>query len=129
MSNEVVVECHSLDDARNRAVRKLEELIGSSLGGHVKIVVGKNMGGSSPLAGNEVGTEYRASKGWGRIRLDFDPTKGPHYNVETRSEAYAFCFPYTGHEGAGGMWWQLSEEEKAAVQEWMGRIGARRGIR
>ena len=92
MSNEQVIECTSLDDARNRAVRKLEELIGSSLGGYVKVVVAKNMGGNSPLAGNEVGTEYRTSTGWGRIRLDFDPTKGPHYNVETRSEAWAFCF-------------------------------------
>ena len=126
---EVTVDCASLDDARNKAVKKLEELIGSSLGGYVKVVVAKNMGGGSPLAGNEVGTEYRASKGWGRIRLDFDPTKGPHYNVETRSEAWAFCFPASGIEGAGAMWWQLGEEEKAAVQSWMQRIGARRGVR
>lgn len=129
MSNEQKVDCTSLDDARNRAVRKLEELIGGSLGGYVKIVVAKNMGGGSPLAGNEVGTEYRTSKGWGRIRLDFDPHKGPHYNVETNSQAWAFCFPFTGHEGAGAMWWQLGEEEKAAVQEWMHKIGSRRGLR
>jgi hypothetical protein len=126
---EQVIACASLEEARNKAVKKLEELLGSSLGPYVKVVVGKDMGGSSPLAGTEVGVEYRSSKAWGRIRLDFDPNKGPHYNVETRSEAWAFCFPSNSHEGAGGAWWSLSEEEKAAVQKWMGRVGQGRGTR
>ncbi|MRG95700.1 hypothetical protein [Polyangium spumosum] len=126
---EQVIDCGSLEEARNKAVKKLEELLGSSLGPYVKVVVGKDMGGSSPLAGTEVGVEYRSSKAWGRIRLDFDPNKGPHYNVETRSEAWAFCFPASSHEGAGGAWASLGEEEKAAVQQWMRGIGQRRGTR
>jgi len=126
---EQVVECSSLEEARNKAVKKLEELLGSSVGPYVKVVIGKDMGGGSPLAGSEVGVEYRSSRAWGRIRLDFDPTKGPHYNVETRAEAWAFLFPANSHEGTGGAWWSLSEEEKAAVQQWMAGIGQRRGPR
>lgn len=123
---EIVVDCQSLDEARNKAVKKLEEIIGSSLGPYVKVVVGKNMAGNSPLAGTEVGVEYRSSKAWGRIRLDFDESKGPHYNVESRSEAWAFTFPSSP---SATSWAFLSEEEKAAVQKWMHGIGQRRGIR
>lgn len=120
------IDCNSMEDARNRAVRKLNELTGGALGPYVKIVVGKNMGGGSPLAGTEVGVEWGKR---GRIRLDFDPDKGPHYNVETQSENWAFCFPYNGHEGTGNAWAELSEDEKEAVREWMHRIGQRRGTR
>ncbi|WP_438015660.1 hypothetical protein WMF18_33010 [Sorangium sp. So ce315] len=123
---EYSVDCSSMEDARNRAVEKLEELTGGSLGPYVKVVIGKNMGGDSPLAGVEVGVEWGKR---GRIRLDFDPFKGPHYNVETRHENWAFCFPYSDHEGSGNSWAILSDEERQAVKEWMRRIGQRRGTR
>jgi hypothetical protein len=123
---ELVVECHSMEDARNRALSKLDDLTGGSLGPYVKIVVAKNMAGKSPLAGNEVGVEWGKR---GRIRLDFDETKGPHYNVETQIESWAFCFPYNGHEGPGAAWVTLSDDERDAVREWMAGIGQRRGTR
>jgi hypothetical protein len=100
---EHIVDCHSMEDARNKAVQKLSDLMGGGLGPYVKIVVAKNMGGNNPLAGAEVGVEWGKK---GRIRL-----------------------PYNGHNGAGGAWAEISEEEKAAVVEWMARIGARRGPR
>ncbi|HTN84698.1 MAG TPA: hypothetical protein VL242_13455 [Sorangium sp.] len=123
---EYKIDCHSMEDARNLAVSKLDELTGGSLGPYVKIVVAKNMGGDSPLAGAEVGVEWGKR---GRIRLDFDPVKGPHYNVETRYENWAFCFPYNDHGGTGNAWATLSDEERQAVKEWMQRIGQRRGTR
>ena len=123
---EYVKECHSMEEARNLAVSKLDELTGGRLGPYVKIVVGKNMAGKSPLAGSEVGVEWGKR---GRIRLDFDDDKGPHYNVETQIENWAFCFPYNDHGGTGGAWSEISEEEKQTVRDWMARIGARRGRR
>lgn len=120
------IDCYSMEDARNQAVAKLSELMGGGLGPYVKIVVAKNMGGSNPLAGAEVGVEWGKK---GRIRLDFDPSKGPHYNVESRTENWAFCFPYNGHNGLGGNWATISDEEKEAVKEWMAKIGSRRGPR
>lgn len=117
------VDCASMEDARNRAVRKLEELTGEDLGPYTKVVIAKNMAGRSPVAGAAVGVEWGKR---GRIRLDFDEAKGPHYNVETQDENWAFCFPYNGHEGPGGAWSTLSEEERAAVTAWMARIAQRR---
>ena len=123
---EHIVDCSSMEDARNKAVQKLGDLMGGGLGPYVKVVVAKNMGGGNPLAGAEVGVEWGKK---GRIRLDFDPTKGPHYNVESKTENWAFCFPYNDHNGVGGAWATISEDEKAAVVEWMARIGSRRGPR
>jgi hypothetical protein len=123
---EQVVDCRSMEDARNQAVRKLGELTGGGLGPYEKVIVAKNMAGRSPLAGTEVGVEWGKQ---GRIRLDFDDTKGPHYNVETPIENWAFCFPYSDHEGPGAGWATLSDDEQDAVREWMHRIGQRRGTR
>jgi hypothetical protein len=120
------VTCHSMEDARNRALQKLDELTGGSMGPYKKVIIGKNMGGDSPLAGTEVGVEWGKR---GRIRLDFDPEKGPHYNVETPSGNWAFLFPYNGHEGTGASWTNLSEEEKLAVRQWMHGIGQGYGTR
>lgn len=122
MSLEQIVHCTSMEDARNQAVRKLEELLGAAHGPYERILIGKNMAGNSPLAGAEVGPEWGKR---GRIRLDFDPTKGPHYNVESRDQNWAFTFPMNTHVGQGASWSMLSQEERKAVVEWMQRISKR----
>jgi hypothetical protein len=115
---EIVVHCKSLEDARNQAVAMLERLGGVG-GPYAEIFVAKNMGGNSPLAGARCGVVHR--KPWIRLRLDFDPNKGPHYNVESDAGDYAFTFT----NAIGESWENMGDEERAEVRAWMGRIGQR----
>jgi hypothetical protein len=116
------IECASLEDARNQALARLESVAGP-LGGNYKVHIG-NLGA---LAGAEVGVQ--GSGPYRRIRLDFDSNKGPHYNVEFKGESWAYCFPYNDHTGQGPRWSQVPEEERHAIEEWMARMGRRRGPR
>ena len=88
--SEQVFSFSTLEQARNAAIRWLEER-SATFGPHRKIEIGR-MG---VLEGKEVGVSSVDDLFW-RIRLDFDPRKGPHFNVEhgrgmTRRKA-AFCF-------------------------------------
>jgi hypothetical protein len=80
----------TLEQARNAALKWLEER-SASFGPHRKIEIGR-MG---VLQGKEVGVSSVEDPFW-RIRLDYDPQKQAHFNVEhgkgmTRRKA-AFCF-------------------------------------
>lgn len=116
------IHCSSLEDARNQALMRLESIAGP-LGGNYKVHIG-NLGA---LAGSEVGVQ--GSGPYRRIRLDFDYNKGPHYNVEFKGESYAYCFPHNDHNGQGAAWASVPDEERAAIEEWMRSMGARRGPR
>ncbi|MFO0611238.1 MAG: hypothetical protein U0414_01525 [Polyangiaceae bacterium] len=116
---EIIVQCTSLENARNQALARFAQEGGHG-GPYTKIVIAKNMGGNNPLAGARVGVEF--TKPWIRLRLDYDPFKGPHYNVESNTGSWAFLF--TNVHG-GIPFAEMSEEERSAVQEWMGGIGAR----
>jgi hypothetical protein len=77
--------------ARNAAIAWLEAN-GVSFGPHRKIVIGR----LGVMKGAEAGVESSAGKYW-RLRLDFDPIKGPHYNAEFGKKGsvvkQAFTFP------------------------------------
>jgi hypothetical protein len=89
---EPVTECLFLERARNEAIKWLESR-GVTFGPYRKIVIGR-MG---VLQGKEVGvrTEEGQFPFW-RLRLDYDPGKGPHFNAEFGSglfrEKRAFTF-------------------------------------
>ncbi len=85
---------YSQEQARNGAIKWLEER-GVQFGPHQKPSIGRLGVG----LGNEVGVEGTAGVYW-RLRLDWDPSKQAHYNVEYGKGAdrvkAAFCF--TGDE-------------------------------
>jgi hypothetical protein len=90
---ERTIRLASQEQARNAAIQWLENH-GAVFGPHRKVEIGR----LGVLAGAEVGTSASQSPFW-RIRLDYDPAKGPHFNAEfgrgpSRSKA-AFCFPGT----------------------------------
>jgi hypothetical protein len=90
---ETLHRCNSLEQARNAAIKWLEER-GVVFGPHRKIEIGR----LGVLAGKEVGVSASQKPFW-RIRLDYDPVKGPHFNVEVNEgaqrEKAAFTFPGT----------------------------------
>jgi len=80
----------TIEQARNAAIKWLEDR-SVSFGPHRKIELGR----IGVLAGKEVGVSAIDDPFW-RIRLDYDPGKQAHFNVEygkglTRQKA-AFCF-------------------------------------
>ncbi len=81
----------SIDQARNAAVAWLESR-GVVFGPYRKIEIGR----LGVLAGQEVGVSA-ADKPYWRLRLDFDPVKGPHFNAEfgegLKRGKKAFVFP------------------------------------
>ncbi|HVJ87515.1 MAG TPA: hypothetical protein VM452_17785 [Caulifigura sp.] len=81
----------SIESARNAAVAWLENQ-GVVFGPHRKIAIGR----IGILEGHEVGVEATEVPYW-RLRLDFDPAKGAHFNAEFGTRAarrkVAFCFP------------------------------------
>src|SRR5215471_1186124 len=83
--------CLSIEEARNKAIAWLENL-GAVFGPHREIQIGR----LGDLAGKETGVESSGVQYW-RIRLDFDPGKGAHFNVEFGKGASrkkkAFSFP------------------------------------
>lgn len=81
----------SVDEARNSAIEWLENR-GGSWGGSREITIGK----FGAMGGQESGVETTDGTNR-RLRLDFDPIKGCHYNAESGKgkgrEKKAFCFP------------------------------------
>lgn len=80
----------TIEQARNAAIKWLEDRA-VQFGPHRKIEIGR----LGVLKGKEIGTSASQEPYW-RIRLDYDPTKGPHFNAEagkgaTREKA-AFLF-------------------------------------
>jgi hypothetical protein len=90
---EPVEKCGSLEQARNKAIAWLESK-GVVFGPHHKIEIGR----LGDLKGSETGVSSTIPPFW-RLRLDYDPSKGPHYNVEYGSGPgrlkHAFTFPGT----------------------------------
>ena len=67
----------SIEQARNAAIAWLEGQ-GAVFGPHRKTEIGR----LGILAGHEVGVSATEKPYW-RLRLDYDPVKGPHFNAET----------------------------------------------
>lgn len=88
---EEVTQCVSHEEARNKALAWMEDW-GGPIGPYYEIEIGRLGAG----AGMEVGVSATIDP-YRRIRLDFDPWKGPHYNVEvgkgSKRMKHAFCFP------------------------------------
>src|SRR4029079_16141285 len=84
----------TVEQARNAAIAWLEER-GVEFGPHRTIPIGR----LGVLAGSETGVASSRKPFW-RLRLDYDPAKGPHYNAEfgegTSRQKAAFAF--TGSE-------------------------------
>lgn len=80
----------TIEQARNAAIAWLE-LRGVVFGPHRKIEIGR----LGVMRGSEVGVSATQKPYW-RLRLDYDPLKGPHFNAEvgegTRREKMAFGF-------------------------------------
>lgn len=90
---EEVTHCTTYEEARNKALAWMETW-GGPLGAHYEIEIGRLGVG----LGLEVGVSSTLDP-YRRIRLDYDPVKGPHFNVEIgkgmgRSK-HAFTFPGT----------------------------------
>jgi hypothetical protein len=87
---EVVHRFGTVEQARNAAVRWLETR-GISFGPHRKVEIGR----LGSFQGVEVGVRSTQQPFW-RIRIDYDPTKGTHFNVEFgksgKREKAAFTF-------------------------------------
>ena len=81
----------SIEQARNAAVAWLESH-GVVFGPRRKVEIGR----LGVLAGHEVGVSATEKPFW-RLRLDYDPIKGAHFNAETGEgatrEKRAFSFP------------------------------------
>jgi hypothetical protein len=88
---EPITRLASLEQARNAAIEWLQRR-GAVFGPNRDIVIGR----LGAMEGSEAGVQSTAGPFW-RIRLDFDPSKGPHYNVEFGTGAqrlkHAFAFP------------------------------------
>jgi hypothetical protein len=88
---EEVVHCDSYDEALNKAIEWMDAN-GGPIGPYYNIVPGRLGAG----LGMEVGVSSTVDP-FRRIRLDFDPFKGAHFNVESGKGAgrikAAFCFP------------------------------------
>jgi len=83
----------SIEQARNAAIWWLESR-GVVFGPRRKVELGR----LGILAGHEVGVSA-AEKPYWRLRLDYEPDKGPHFNAELGQgagrEKAAFAFPGT----------------------------------
>ena len=81
----------TIERARNAAIKWLENQQ-VSFGPHRKIEIGR----LGVMTGQEVGVSASQDPFW-RIRLDYDPAKLAHFNVEcgkgTSRQKAAFCFP------------------------------------
>ncbi len=90
---EPVYRFSTIELARNAAIAWLESH-GAVFGPHRRIEIGR----LGVFTGNEVGVRSSEKPFW-RLRLDYDPAKGPHFNAEfgenvSRKKA-AFAFPGT----------------------------------
>jgi hypothetical protein len=83
----------SIEQARNAAIAWLERK-GVVFGPYHRIEIGR----LGAMQGSETGVSSTMGPYW-RLRLDYDPSKGPHYNAEWGSgpqrQKQAFTFPCT----------------------------------
>lgn len=81
----------TMERARNAAIKWLE-VRGVTFGPSRQVEIGR----LGVLTGKEVGVSGSGSPFW-RLRLDYDHSKGPHYNAEigkgNSREKAAFVFP------------------------------------
>jgi hypothetical protein len=88
---EEVIRCASYDEALNKAIECMEAW-GGPIGPYYNIEIGR-LGAGLDM---EVGVSSTVDP-YRRIRLDFDPVKGPHFNVEVGKgggrRKSAFTFP------------------------------------
>lgn len=88
---EEVTHCESYEDARNKALGWMETW-GGPIGGQYQVEIGR----LGLAEGLEVGVSSTIDP-YRRIRLDFDPVKGPHFNAEvgkgSKRMKHAFTFP------------------------------------
>jgi hypothetical protein len=88
---EQVTHCDSYEDARNKAIAWMETW-GGPIGPYYEVEIGR----LGLAVGHEVGVSATVDP-YRRIRLDFDPVKGPHFNAEVGKGAgrmkHAFTFP------------------------------------
>lgn len=90
---EQITDCQTYEEARNKALAWIEAN-GGALGAYYKIELGRLGTG----AGFEVGVSSTVDP-FRRLRLDYDPVKGPHFNAEVGKGGsrikHAFKFPGT----------------------------------
>ena len=88
---EEVTRCESYDEALNKAIAWMDSQ-GGPIGPYYTIEIGRLGAG----LGMEVGVASSVDP-FRRVRLDFDPIKGPHFNVEVGKggsrRKHAFLFP------------------------------------
>jgi hypothetical protein len=88
---EQVTHCTSYEEARNEALRWMENE-GGPIGPYFEIEIGR----IGLAERHEVGVSSTVDP-YRRIRLDYDPGKGPHFNAEVgKGRArlkHAFTFP------------------------------------
>lgn len=85
---EIVIEESSYEKARNTAIEKIGEINPANREPYIgKMGVGKD---------KVVGFDTRVEGEYKRYRLDYDPKKGPHINVDMggkKGEKFAIKFP------------------------------------
>lgn len=88
---EQVTHCTSYEEARNEALRWMETW-GGPIGAYFEVEIGR----LGLAEGYEVGVSSSIEP-YRRIRLDYDPVKGPHFNAEVGKGGsrmkHAFTFP------------------------------------
>ncbi|MEZ4296783.1 MAG: hypothetical protein R3B70_17585 [Polyangiaceae bacterium] len=100
-AGEVLLRGRSLDDARNIAVKLMDDFIGKDAAMLTERMIGRLE--QSVFHGKEIGATYRITGRNGvrhaTIRIDFDPSKGPHYNLSLmeggHEKNFAILFPAT----------------------------------
>jgi len=97
--NECIIRVTSFETARNKALADIGTVNPSSY----KAFRARDVGEGNLLAGKIVGFQGRnADEKWVRMRVDYDPVKGPHINVEIgKGEGAvrrAYIFPGTAEE-------------------------------
>lgn len=88
---EEITRCDSYEQARNKALEWMEAQ-GGAIGAYYQVEIGR----LGLATGLEVGVSSTIDP-YRRIRLDYDPVKGPHFNAEVGKGAgrmkHAFTFP------------------------------------
>lgn len=94
-NNEVVVLCHSSQEAFREALKTIGR---ERLEAADSVVVGR----LHDAEGQIVGIQSNGPRAF-QLRIDYDPQKGPHVNVSTgqgidrRKFAYTYCSPLSAH--------------------------------
>jgi hypothetical protein len=94
MKREPERDFQTIEQARNAAISWMESR-GVRFGPHRRIEIGR----LGVMTGKEVGVRSEQGPFW-RLRLDYDPIKGPHFNAEFGSGAtrQKMAFKFVGTE-------------------------------